>query len=87
MSGLKLCGKRINQHCDTNKDKRISISEWTLCLDVAVGKWEELEWNNFVSHKIFLEETDEQLVSKSQHRPNINQRRGPNPLKTWLKGD
>ena len=38
VSGLRLCGKRINQYCDTNQDKRISISEWTNCLDVADGE-------------------------------------------------
>ena len=87
VSGLTLCGKRINQYCDTNKDKRISISEWTLCLDVAVGKLKQVKDFYYISLNIFAEETDEQIVSKSQHRPNINQRRGPNPLKTWLKGD
>ena len=35
--GLTLCGKRISQYCDTNKDKRVSIAEWTSCLDVAEG--------------------------------------------------
>ena len=38
VSGLTLCGKRIQQYCDTNKDKRLSQSEWTKCLDVAMGK-------------------------------------------------
>ena len=36
--GLTLCGKRINQHCDTDKDTRISQTEWTICLGVAKGK-------------------------------------------------
>ena len=49
VSGLTLCGKRINQYCDTNKDKRISISEWTLCLDVAVGKLNELKDFYYIS--------------------------------------
>ena len=38
VSGLTLCGKRIQQYCDTNKDKRLSQTEWTKCLDVAMGK-------------------------------------------------
>ena len=37
VSGLTLCGKRIQQYCDTNKDKRLSQKEWTKCLDVAMG--------------------------------------------------
>ena len=35
--GLTLCGKRINQHCDADKDTRISQTEWTICLGVAKG--------------------------------------------------
>ena len=38
VSGLTLCGKRIQQYCDTNKDKRLSQTEWTKCLDVAMGE-------------------------------------------------
>ena len=37
--GLTLCGKRINQHCDTDKDMRISQTEWTICLGVAKGRY------------------------------------------------
>ena len=71
VSGLTLCGKRIQQYCDTNKDKRISIAEWTECLGVAQDESEA----SIIRH------------SARGHRPNLNQRRGPNPLKTWLKGD
>ena len=38
VKGLTLCGKRINQYCDQDRDKRVSITEWTVCLDVASGK-------------------------------------------------
>ena len=38
VTGLTLCGKRIQQYCDTNKDNRLSQSEWTKCLDVAMGR-------------------------------------------------
>ena len=34
-----------------------------------------------------LDERDDHTVSKNAHTPDIAQRRGPNPLKTWLKGD
>ena len=71
VSSLKLCGKRISQYCDTNKDKRISIAEWTGCLGVAKDESEA----TIIRH------------SARGHRPNLHQRRGPNPLKTWLKGD
>jgi len=64
--GLTLCGKRINQHCDTDKDTRISQTEWTICLGVA-------------------REEDEGF-SPTPLRP-VGKRRGPNPLKTWLKAD
>ena len=37
VQGLTLCGKRINQYCDQDRDKRVSIAEWTMCLDVASG--------------------------------------------------
>ena len=71
VSSLKLCGKRISQYCDTNQDKRISIAEWTGCLGVAQDESEA----TIIRH------------SARGHRPNLYQRRGPNPLKTWLKGD
>ena len=37
VKGLTLCGKRISQYCDQDRDKRVSITEWTVCLDVATG--------------------------------------------------
>lgn len=63
--GLMLCGKRILQHCDSNKDTSISQTEWTSCLGVS-------------------KEADS--VSRRPLQP-VGKRRGPNPLKTWLKGD
>jgi len=65
--GLTLCGKRINQHCDTDKDTRISQTEWTICLGVA-------------------KEEEDEGFSPTPLRP-VGKRRGPNPLKTWLKAD
>ena len=38
VAGLTLCGKRIVQHCDTDRDTRISQTEWTHCLGVAMGE-------------------------------------------------
>jgi len=66
--GLTLCGKRINQHCDADRDTRISQTEWTICLGVA---------------KVHLEDEG---FSPTPLRP-VGKRRGPNPLKTWLKAD
>ena len=40
VAGLTLCGKRIVQHCDTDRDTRISQTEWTHCLGVAMGELE-----------------------------------------------
>ena len=38
VKGLTLCAKRINQYCDQDRDRKVSIAEWTVCLDVASGK-------------------------------------------------
>jgi len=32
---LKLCGKRIQLHCDSDGDRRISRREWSTCLGLA----------------------------------------------------
>ena len=34
MAGLKLCGKRLNKHCDNNGDSKVSQTEWRACLDM-----------------------------------------------------
>ena len=55
VSGLTLCGKRIQQYCDINKDNSISQSEWTKCLDVAMGRQcmaAKVRVNSFLLQKI-----------------------------------
>ena len=83
---LRLCGKRIHQHCDMNHDNRISSHEWNICLGVKKGKKKgEITfeiYEQLFNLYIFSEERRVQVNS----RP-IGKRRGPNPLKTWLKGD
>jgi len=66
VTGLTLCGKRINQHCDEDQDTRISQTEWAICLGVA--------------------KDENEGFSPTPRRP-VGKRRGPNPLKTWLKAD
>ena len=85
VQGLTLCGKRINQYCDQDRDKKVSITEWTVCLDVASGK--NCLAINSISLKFNVSDPDAetQFRRKSSHTPDISQRRGPNPLKTWLK--
>lgn len=61
---LRLCGKRIHQHCDLDHDNRISKNEWNICLNVQ----------------------KEAKIVTHNTRP-IGKRRGPNPLKTWLRSD
>jgi len=61
---LRLCGKRIHQHCDLDHDNRISTNEWNICLSVQ----------------------KEAKIVTHNTRP-IGKRRGPNPLKTWLRSD
>jgi hypothetical protein len=34
VAGLKLCGKRLNKHCDANTDNKVSQAEWRACLDM-----------------------------------------------------
>ena len=82
--GLTLCGKRINQHCDTDKDMRISQTEWTICLGVAKGRYLSCSFSKKMIPD-FSEEEDEGF-SPTPLRP-VGKRRGPNPLKTWLKAD
>jgi len=64
---LGLCSKRIVQHCDSNRDKKISMQEWALCLGVAMD----------MPHD----------VPVGSPKRTVSERRGPNPLKTWLKAD
>ena len=35
---LRLCGKRIQMHCDADGDKSISEREWDACLGVKEGE-------------------------------------------------
>ena len=35
---LRLCGKRIQMHCDADGDKSISGREWEACLGVKEGE-------------------------------------------------
>lgn len=65
--GLSLCSKRIVQHCDSNRDKKISMQEWAVCLGVSMDLVHDVPVNN--------------------PKRTVSERRGPNPLKTWLKGD
>ena len=37
-SELRLCGKRIQMHCDTDGDKSITEREWDACLGVKEGE-------------------------------------------------
>lgn len=88
VSGLTLCGKRILQYCDTNRDNRLSQAEWTKCLDVAMGRfgWLPMSTSKFTNH-FFAEDSDVEMVTHSTIRHSIGERRGPNPLKTWLNDD
>jgi len=36
---LRLCGKRLQIHCDFDKDRRVSRSEWDVCLEIRKGKF------------------------------------------------
>lgn len=35
---LKKCGKKLPRYCDSNKDMRISMTEWLDCLNIQQGK-------------------------------------------------
>ena len=35
---LRLCGKRIQMHCDADGDKSITEREWDACLGVKEGE-------------------------------------------------
>ena len=37
-SELRLCGKRIQMHCDADGDKSITEREWDACLGVKEGE-------------------------------------------------
>lgn len=34
---LKKCGKKLPRYCDSNKDMRISMTEWLDCLNIQQG--------------------------------------------------
>eukprot|EP00095_Tigriopus_kingsejongensis_P004207 maker-scaffold208_size258758-snap-gene-1.33 protein:Tk04207 transcript:maker-scaffold208_size258758-snap-gene-1.33-mRNA-1 annotation:"sparc-related modular calcium-binding protein 2-like" len=61
---LRLCGKRIQNHCDPDSDRKISFSEWETCIGLKG-----------------------EAVQIQLPRISAGKRKGPNPLKTWLKGD
>ena len=48
VKGLTLCAKRINQYCDQDRDRKVSIAEWTVCLDVASGKFSPIQLKSFI---------------------------------------
>ena len=36
---MKRCGKRIQIHCDYDKDRAITEMEWNTCMGIKKGKW------------------------------------------------
>ncbi len=64
---LKLCGKRIQFHCDVDGDKFVDEAEWRFCV---------------LGVKL---DASSSMISTSPMESG--KRRGPNPLKTWLKDD
>ncbi|CAO1318081.1 unnamed protein product [Diamesa tonsa] len=71
---LRRCGKRMPRFCDVNNDKKITLSEWLNCLQ---------------AQRIQNEQTKPPLLSepKPTSLSSTNQRRGPNPLESYLKSD
>ncbi|TRY78327.1 hypothetical protein TCAL_15354, partial [Tigriopus californicus] len=61
---LRLCGKRIQNHCDPDSDENITFTEWELCIGLRG-----------------------ETVQIPLPRIDPANRRGPNPLKMWLKAD
>lgn len=37
--GMKLCGKRLQKHCDLDDDQRISELEWKVCVGIEPGEF------------------------------------------------
>ena len=35
---MKRCGKRIQFHCDYDNDRKITETEWNMCVGVKKGK-------------------------------------------------
>ena len=93
---LKRCGKRLQFHCDIDEDQKISEQEWNSCLGVtSKGMIYYLFyfWSIDNIKQIFYTIISESfLLTSVSHRhlirgPVSTKRRGPNPLKTWLKAD
>lgn len=61
---LRLCGKRIQNHCDPDSDENITFKEWEFCIGLRG-----------------------ETVQIPLPRIDPANRKGPNPLKTWLKAD
>lgn len=65
---------KMPRFCDVNNDKKITLSEWLNCLQ---------------AQRIQNEQTKPPLLSepKPTSLSSTNQRRGPNPLESYLKSD
>ena len=78
--GLTLCGKRISQHCDRCPPPPHQSNLPSSNGDSSISQG---EWTACLG---VAPGAEGRGATRSPPRP-VGKRRGPNPLKTWLKGD
>ena len=93
---LKRCRKRLQFHCAIGEDQKISEQEWNSYLGVASkgihGKSFVFGSIDNIKQIFYIFISESFLLTSVSHRhlirgPVSTKRRGPNPLKTWLKAD
>ena len=53
---MKRCGKRIQIHCDYDKDRAITEMEWNTCMGIKKGKSMNSLKNNCYQDKINIDQ-------------------------------
>ncbi len=75
---LRLCGKRIQLHCDPDGDQRVTQEEWEVCLGLK---------RHPASTAVRPSTSRAPPPSVARRAKDPSKRRGRNPLEKWLKQD